>query len=128
VPVPLPAKTLEAWVAPANLHQRGGGVVTLETTKKHGFDSIVYAEKEPKRWVAGSDHFSRSEISDGPQETAGPNEFVHGFGQKVWILSHYSIVSKISASGMYEGCTRKITGSVSILIAVACLRGLKINN
>src|SRR5205807_1933622 len=50
---------------------------TVETTKKHGFDSIVFAEKEPKRWVAGSNYFSRSQISDGPLETAGPEEFVH---------------------------------------------------
>ena len=77
IPVSLPAKTLEAWVSPANLQQRGGGVLTVETTKVHGFDSIVYAEKEPRRWVAGSNYFVRSQVSDGPQETAGPGEFVH---------------------------------------------------
>jgi len=77
IPVTLPAKTLEAWVAPANLYQRGGGVIAVETTKKHGFDSIVFAEREPKRWIAGSNHFVRSQISEGPLETAGPREFVH---------------------------------------------------
>ena len=77
VPVPLPEKTLEAWVAPANLHQRGGGVVSLETTKTHGFDSIVFAEKEAKRWVAGSNYFGRSQNLEGPLETAEAEEFVH---------------------------------------------------
>jgi len=77
IPVPLPARTQEAWVSPANLTQRGGGVMTVETTKQHGFDSIVFAEKEPKRWVAGSNYFVRSQISEGPLETAAPGEFVH---------------------------------------------------
>jgi hypothetical protein len=77
IPVSLPAKTMEAWVAPANLEQRGGGVVTVETIKQHGFDSIVYAEKEARRWVAGSNYFVRSQISDGPLETTRPGELVH---------------------------------------------------
>jgi hypothetical protein len=77
LPIPMPAKTLEAWVSPANLHQRGGGVITVETTKTHGFDAIVYAEKEANRWVAGSNHFIRSQILDGPLETAAPGELVH---------------------------------------------------
>ncbi len=77
IPISLLAKTLEAWVAPANLRQQGGGVCTVETTRIHGFDAIVYAEKEARRWVAGSNFFARSEIVDGPLETASPGEFVH---------------------------------------------------
>lgn len=74
---PLEAKTIEAWVVPARLDQSGGGVMSVESTKGHGFDALVYAEKEPRRWVPGSDHFKRSKIVGGPDETAQPGELVH---------------------------------------------------
>jgi uncharacterized protein DUF1549/uncharacterized protein DUF1553/cytochrome c/concanavalin A-like lectin/glucanase superfamily protein len=70
-------KTLEAWVAPASLDQRGGGVMTVESTNVHGFDSIVFAEKDPRRWLAGSEFFKRSRAVGGPEETAKPGELVH---------------------------------------------------
>jgi hypothetical protein len=39
------ARTLEAWVSPANLAQRGGGVVAVEKVNGHGFDALVFGEK-----------------------------------------------------------------------------------
>lgn len=77
LPKTLLAKTLEAWVSPANLDQKGGGVLALETTKEHGFDAIVFAEKDAQQWVAGSNFFKRSERLNAPAETAKPGEFVH---------------------------------------------------
>ncbi|MEW6304252.1 MAG: DUF1553 domain-containing protein [Verrucomicrobiota bacterium] len=70
-------RTLEAWVALANLEQQGGGVMTVETSNGAFFDSIVFAEKEPKKWVPGSNHFRRSQNLNGIAETAGPGELVH---------------------------------------------------
>ncbi|MBI3878326.1 MAG: DUF1553 domain-containing protein, partial [Verrucomicrobia bacterium] len=70
-------KTLEAWVSPANLDQRGGGVISVESTAPHAFDALVFAEKDPRQWLAGSDFFHRTRALDGPQETAAPGEFIH---------------------------------------------------
>jgi hypothetical protein len=70
-------KTLEAWVALADLDQRGGGVITVESAKGSIFDAIVFAEKAPKKWVNGSNNFRRSKVRDGPDETAGPGELIH---------------------------------------------------
>ncbi len=70
-------KTLEAWVTLATLEQRGGGVITVEDTKGSTFDSVVIAEKEPQRWVAGSNNFRRSQVTGGPAETAKPGELIH---------------------------------------------------
>ncbi len=70
-------KTLEAWVSLATLDQRGGGVITVEDAKGSTFDSIVFAEKDPQHWVAGSNNFRRSQVTGGPAETAKPGEFVH---------------------------------------------------
>ena len=53
-------KTLVAWVAPANLEQQGGGVLSIGGTGAH-FDAIVFGEIEPGRWMAGSNFFSRTE-------------------------------------------------------------------
>jgi hypothetical protein len=78
---PLPeavgARTLEAWVSPENLQQRGGGVVTLETVNGHGFDSIVLGEREQGKWLAGSEFFKRTQQTNGELEDAPPGAPVH---------------------------------------------------
>ena len=70
-------KTLEAWVALANLEQRGGGVIGLEVPEGRFFDSIVFGEMKPGHWLPGSDFFNRTQDPNGPAETAGPAELVH---------------------------------------------------
>lgn len=58
--IALADKTLVAWVAPANLTQRGGSVLTIE--KSGGvFDAIVLGELEPAKWMAGSNGFARTQ-------------------------------------------------------------------
>jgi beta-fructofuranosidase len=74
-PLVIADKTLVAWVAPANLSQRGGSVLTLE--KSGGtFDAIVFGELAPTRWMAGSNGFSRTQkAQDGaPPETASDKD------------------------------------------------------
>jgi len=70
-------KTLEAWVALATLEQGGGGVITVESEQGDVFDSIVFAEKETRRWMAGSDSYRRSRSASGPEETAAAHDLVH---------------------------------------------------
>ena len=70
-------KTLEAWVVLADLEQRGGGVITVETESGAIFDAIVFAEKDARRWISGSDNFRRTRSVDGPAETAKPGELIH---------------------------------------------------
>lgn len=68
---PITDKTLVAWVAPANLTQRGGSVLTLEKTGG-AFDGIVFGEITPAKWMAGSDGFSRTQRAQerSPAETS----------------------------------------------------------
>lgn len=70
-------KTLVVWAAPADLEQKGGGVLTLQRPGE-GFDSVVFGELAPARWMAGSEFFrrTRAEQSAWPAETAGPGSFV----------------------------------------------------
>jgi hypothetical protein len=75
LPFDLAAKTLEAWVKPDPLTQRGGGVISVQTPDGATFDAIVFAENEPRRWMAGSNFFARTRPFGGPDETA--TEFVH---------------------------------------------------
>lgn len=62
---PLGAKTLEVLVQLDTLDQHGGGAMTVQTIDGSEFDSIVFAEKSPRQWLAGSDHFRRTEPLDG---------------------------------------------------------------
>jgi hypothetical protein len=70
-------KTLEAWVALPNLAQRGGGVISLEGKGGGVFDALVFGEREPRKWIAGSNSFSRTRDLGGPVEDARPSDFVH---------------------------------------------------
>jgi len=74
---PLREKTLEAWVVLASLDQRGGGVLTVESGDGSEFDSIVFGERDPRRWMAGSEGFRRTRGAGGPEETAKTDQVVH---------------------------------------------------
>jgi len=77
LPFELRAKTLEAWVRLDTLTQRGGGVMSVQTPDGQEFDAIVFGEREPGRWMAGSDSFRRTQGFDGPEETEAANREVH---------------------------------------------------
>ncbi len=77
LPKPLKTKTLEAWVMLDNLAQRGGGVLTVQGKDGVLFDSVVFAEKTPQHWVAGSNFFDRSELFEGTAETEATSRPVH---------------------------------------------------
>jgi beta-fructofuranosidase len=74
---PLRDKTLVAWVAPATLDERGGSALTLDDAQSH-FDGIVFGEIAPKRWMAGSDFYHRTEKDqqNRTEESAGAAAFV----------------------------------------------------
>ena len=68
LPKTLKAKTLQARVVLDNLSQRGGGVMTVQTLNGDQFDSIVFGENRPQRWLAGSDHHRRTRAFNGIDE------------------------------------------------------------
>ena len=70
-------KTLVVWAAPADLDQRGGTALTIDNLDGT-FDGIIFGEVTPKRWMAGSSFFDRTqkEQTAYPEETTGPDEFV----------------------------------------------------
>ncbi|MBC7816045.1 MAG: DUF1549 domain-containing protein, partial [Planctomycetaceae bacterium] len=69
-------KTLEAWVALPTHEQGGGGVITVETLNGGVFDSIVFGERQPRKWMPGSNGYVRTRDLAGEPESA-PNELVH---------------------------------------------------
>ena len=77
ISAPLTAKTLEAWVALPTLEQRGGGVITVESMGGRIFDSLVFAERQKGRWMAGSNNGVRTQDVNGQPETAKPGELIH---------------------------------------------------
>jgi len=70
-------KTLEAWLTLATLNQAGGAAISLESANGSIFDAIVFAEKQPKKWMLGSNNFSRTRELEVADETAAPNELIH---------------------------------------------------
>jgi hypothetical protein len=71
-------KTLEAWVQLDNLNQRAGGVITVQTPNGVFFDSIVYAERDARRWLSGSNNFARTQpFATAPAEDLAHKEPIH---------------------------------------------------
>lgn len=77
---PLGDKTLVSWVAPANLTQRGGSVLTIAAKADYAapWDGIVFGEVTPGKWMAGSEFGHRLDRQQAawPAETADTNTFV----------------------------------------------------
>ncbi|MEM1069918.1 MAG: DUF1553 domain-containing protein [Planctomycetota bacterium] len=74
---PLTEKTLEAWVRLDNLQQRGGGVMSVQSGSGVVFDSIVFGEQRAGHWLAGSDHFRRTQAFQGEAEREAADRFIH---------------------------------------------------
>lgn len=75
--VTLREKTLEAWVKLDDLEQRGGGVIGIQSPHGDRFDCLVFGEREPGRWMAGSDFFRRTQDFQAPVENEATRKFVH---------------------------------------------------
>ncbi len=56
----LTAKTLEVWAVVPDLTHRGGGLMTVETGTGTEFDSVVFGERQPGKWMAGSEFYRRT--------------------------------------------------------------------
>ena len=70
-------KTLEVWLRLDHRNQTGGGAITLQTLDGATFDSIVFAEREPNRWMAGSNGYARTQSFQAPEETEADKQVVH---------------------------------------------------
>ena len=70
-------KTLEVWVKLANLKQGGGGAMSLQTIGGGQFDAIVFGEREPRKWMAGSDRFLRYQPFKGKPESEADEGPIH---------------------------------------------------
>lgn len=76
-PWPIRDKTLVAWVALADLNQRGGSVLTVEDDDSR-FDAMVFGEIAPRKWMPGSEYWQRTTRDQGvwPEEEAAPGQFI----------------------------------------------------
>ena len=70
-------KTLESWVKLNSLDQRGGAPMSLQTLDGKKFDAIVFGEREPKRWMAGSNGYTRTKTFNAEEEKSAKNQFIH---------------------------------------------------
>jgi len=73
----IPEKTLEVWVSLSDLEQGGGAAISIENSSGSEFDAITFGERQPRKWAAGSDGFSRTRDLDAPEENSAPDALVH---------------------------------------------------
>jgi hypothetical protein len=77
LPRDLREKTLEGWVSLADLKQGGGAAISIESEDGSVFDAIVFGERQPKKWIAGSSSFQRTLDLEAPEENAPPGKLIH---------------------------------------------------
>ena len=56
-----PEKTLVTWLYLDDLNVTKGATLAVNKSSADTFDAIVYAERQPKRWMAGSSFFRRTQ-------------------------------------------------------------------
>ena len=76
IPVEINEKTLEVWVQLDRLDQAGGAAISLQTPDGMAFDAIVFGEREPAMWMAGSNGFVRTQPFHGEPETEAAERVV----------------------------------------------------
>ena len=54
------SKTLVSWATLDNIYVGSGSILTIDNRWGDTFDAIVYAERQPFRWMAGSSNFLRT--------------------------------------------------------------------
>jgi len=63
-------KTLVSWVYIDDLSVLAGSIITLDQIAADMFDGIVFGERQPQKWMAGSSNFFRTEdVAPGFEET-----------------------------------------------------------
>ncbi|MFO0807463.1 MAG: DUF1553 domain-containing protein [Gemmataceae bacterium] len=77
LPVTVKEKTFEAWVKLDDVDQRGGGVIGIQSPDGGVFDTLVFGEKEPRRWLAGSEFYRRTRNFEASDEAEAKDGFVH---------------------------------------------------
>ena len=75
-PGTLRAKTLETWVVLGNRATRGGSALTVQSADGVRFDGVVFAERQPGKWMAGSDLYNRTRDLDAPEDDSSAGELV----------------------------------------------------
>jgi hypothetical protein len=74
----LTEKTLEAWILLSSPDQGGGGALSVESAGGGNFDAIVFAERQPRKWMAGSAGFARTQdLSSAPEEVLAEPALIH---------------------------------------------------
>ncbi len=77
LPREIQAKSLEVRVRLNDLAQQGGAAISIQKPDGSLFDAIVYGEREPRQWMAGSEGFVRTQSFQGPGEDVVQDRFVH---------------------------------------------------
>ncbi|MGB0864636.1 MAG: hypothetical protein ACPGXZ_17075, partial [Saprospiraceae bacterium] len=73
----LKEKTLVAWARIDNAAIRGGSILSVgRTANDFDFDGIVYAERQPRTWMAGSGFFRRTRDIGNLAKEMTPRYFV----------------------------------------------------
>ncbi len=77
IPFDVGEKTLEAWVQLDDLEQGGGAAISLQSVDGNVFDAIVFGELQPRRWMAGSNGFTRTKSFEGLDESEADKKSIH---------------------------------------------------
>ncbi|OYP37903.1 DUF1553 domain-containing protein [Rhodopirellula sp. MGV] len=116
IPQTLRAKSLEAHVKLDSLEQSGGGVISIQTPDGRVFDAIVYGERQPRRWLSGSELHRRSQ-----DVIAAPESLATERAVQIVITYHEDGNIAIYRNGQPYGQPYESTGPADFLAGQAMI-------
>ena len=100
-------KTLMSWFSFQNNAVIKGSILCIDKISGDHFDSIVYAERQPNQWMAGSSFFRRTDdFKPGHKDTTKGEKFMMAItykGDKTATVKGYRNGKNISGKGYEKG-------------------------
>ena len=100
-------KTLISWFSFQNNGVTKGSIICIDKIGEDSFDSIVYAERQPSQWMAGSSWFKRTDdFKPGFKDTTKGEKFMMAItyaGKKSPTVKGYRNGENISGKGYEKG-------------------------
>ena len=96
-----------SWFSFQNNAVIKGSILCIDKISGDHFDSIVYAERQPNQWMAGSSHFRRTDdFKPGHKDTTKGEKFMMAItykGDKTATVKGYRNGKNISGKGYEKG-------------------------
>ena len=98
-------KTLVSWATLEDLNVTAGSILCIDRISSDHFDSIVFSERQPKRWMPGSSGFGRTQDPDPGFEEKDTGDLIqmaisYGDGNQIMIYRNGELIGDYTVGAL----------------------------